>query len=337
MLFPFLISLSHLSLMNNNSSHVYNSTNIPNSGMSLLFKNYVETYNKIYSHSEYEYRYEIFTNNYNYIIDQNNKVNYTLGINNFTDFSREEFKKYYLSGISSYSRDRLTNFLYHNTSNNTLPSSIDWRAAGIVTNVKDQGQCGSCWAFSTTGTVEGQHALAYDNLISLSEQNLVDCSTRNYGCGGGWPTIAMDYIRQNGVDTERSYSYIANDEPCKFNKTNVGSYLNNVVMIPGGNMTSLYSAIGLVGPISIAIDAEDDFQFYKSGIYSSSLCSNDRYSLNHAVLAVGYSNFNNTNFIIVKNSWGSDWGMDGYIYMSTEIDNMCGMATNASYPLINRY
>lgn len=210
-------------------------------------------------------------------------------------------------------------------------------SVGIVTNVKDQGQCGSCWAFSTTGTVEGQHALAYDNLVSLSEQNLVDCSKINYGCGGGWPTIAMDYIRLNGVDTESSYSSIANDEPCKFNKTNVGSYLNNVVMIPGGNMKSLYNAIGLVGPISIAIDAEDDFQFYKSGIYSSLLCNNDRYSLNHAVLAVGYSNFNNTNFIIVKNSWGSDWGMDCYIYMSTEIDNMCGMATNASYPVINRY
>ena len=132
MLFPLFISLSHLSLMNNNSTHVYNSTNIPNSGMSLLFKNYVEKYNKIYSHSEYEYRYEIFTNNYNYIIDQNNKVNYTLGLKNFTDFSREEFKKYYLSGISSYSRDRLTNFLYHNTSNNTLPSSIDWRASVLL-------------------------------------------------------------------------------------------------------------------------------------------------------------------------------------------------------------
>jgi cathepsin L len=305
---------------------------IPNSEMNFLFKNYIRDYNKKYSHDEYYYRYKIFSENYNYIVNKNENISYTLGLNNFTDISRSEFNKIYLSGLV-YNNHYNSNYLYHNNSNTSISSSIDWRAAGIVTNVKNQEMCGSCWAFSTTGTLEGQHALNSGHLVSLSEQNLVDCSTRNFGCGGGWPSIAMGYIKRNGIDSESSYKYAGVDESCEFNKSNVASFLNNVVLVESGNMTSLYDSIGTVGPISIAIDAEDDFQFYKSGIYNSTLCSNS--SLNHAVLAVGYSSYQNNSFIIVKNSWGSDWGMDGYIYMSTNISNMCGMATNASYPLIN--
>lgn len=310
-------------------------TNIPDSTMNSIFRDYIKTYNKNYNFSEYNTRYHIFSNNYNYILYKNNISNFTLGINNFTDMSRSEFKYKYLNGLVLKNNSTF-DFVYHNSSNTTnssLPSSIDWRAAGLVTNVKDQGQCGSCWAFSTTGTVEGQHAKVKNNLVSLSEQNLVDCSSSNHGCEGGWPSLAMGYIKQNGVDTEDFYGYVGIDEQCNYNISHVGSFVNNTVLIPR-NMSDLYHAIGTVGPISIAIDAEDDFQFYKDGIYSSTMCNSDFYSLNHAVLAVGYSNFNGTNFIIVKNSWGSSWGMDGYIYMSTTIDNMCGMATNSSYPLI---
>ena len=307
-------------------------SNIPDSTMNTIFREYIKTYNKNYNFSEYNTRYHIFSDNYNYILNKNNSNNYTLGINNFTDLSRSEFKTIYLSGLVLNNN---TNFeySYHNNTNGTLPSSIDWRAAGLVTNVKDQGQCGSCWAFSTTGTVEGQHAKVTNNLVSLSEQNLVDCSSSNYGCEGGWPSLAMKYIKKNGVDTESSYNYVGIDESCNYNVSDVGSYVNSTVLIPR-NMSNLYHALGTVGPISIAIDAEDDFQFYKDGIYSSTMCNNDFGSLNHAVLAVGYSSYNGTNFIIVKNSWGSSWGMDGYIYMATTIDNMCGMVTNSSYPLI---
>ena len=311
-------------------------TNIPDSTMNSIFRDYIKTYNKNYNFSEYNTRYHIFSDNYNYILYKNNISNFTLGLNNFTDMSRSEFRNNYLNGLVLKNNNSTFDFVYHNSSNTTnssLPSSIDWRAAGLVTNVKDQGQCGSCWAFSTTGTVEGQHAKVKNNLVSLSEQNLVDCSSSNYGCEGGWPSLAMSYIKQNGVDTEDSYSYVGIDEKCNYNISLVGSFVNNTVLIPR-NMSDLYHALGTVGPISIAIDAEDDFQFYKDGIYSSTMCNSDFGSLNHAVLAVGYSRFNGTNFIIVKNSWGSSWGMDGYIYMATTIDNMCGMATNSSYPLI---
>ena len=200
----------------------------------------------------------------------------------------------------------------------------------MVTNVKNQGACGSCWAFSAVGTMEGQHARTTGKLVSLSEQNLVDCSTENYGCNGGWPNKAMEYVQQNGIDTEDSYPYNGTDQLCQFNNKTVGAHVKSVIDIPSGNMSALYDAIGLVGPISVAIDAENDFQFYKSGIYSSTKCSNS--SLDHAVLAVGYGEYKDTPFIIIKNSWGADWGMDGYIYFSTKINNMCGIATDASYP-----
>ncbi len=305
-------------------------SNIPNSEMNLIFRNYIKDYNKSYTNNEYYERYRIFSDNYNYIFERNNNISYTLGLNNFTDLSRSEFKNIYLSGLihNNYSK---YNYSYHNASNVSLPSSIDWRAAGIVTNIKNQGMCGSCWAFSTTGTLEGQHALSSGKLVSLSEQNLVDCSTSNYGCGGGWPSVAMEYIQKNGIDSESSYQYEGVDETCEYNRSNVASFLNQIVLVDSGNMSALHDAIGTVGPISIAIDAEDDFQFYKAGIYNSTSCSNS--SLNHAVLAVGYSTFMNNSFVIVKNSWGSDWGMDGYIYMAADT-NLCGMATNASYPLI---
>ena len=307
-------------------------TNIPDSKLNLVFRDYTKSYNKIYDQNEYNYRRTIFGENYNYILKKNNEINYTLGLNNYTDFARKEFNSIYLSGLVSSNNNY--NFSYHNISNTSIPNSIDWRAAGIVTNVKDQGQCGSCWAFSTVGTLEGQHALKSSNLVSLSEQNLVDCSSQNYGCNGGWPSVAMEYIKTNGVDSEISYPYLGVDESCQYNRSNVASFLNEIVLIPPNNMSALYNAIGNIGPISIAIDAEDDFQFYKSGIYTSSMCNSDPYSLNHAVLAIGYSTFKNNSFVIVKNSWSSSWGMDGYIYMSTNIDNLCGMATNASYPLI---
>jgi len=295
-----------------------------------LFDNYVNDYNKNYDTNEYNYRFSIFKENYNYIENRNNLSRpYTLGLNNFTDISKDEFKHLYLSQVNiNYKKQHH----YPNNLHKPIPKSIDWRAAGVVTDVKNQGQCGSCWAFSAIGTIEGQHAKQTGNLVSLSEQNLVDCSTVNYGCGGGWPDKAMQYVVKNGIDTEASYPYEAVDDTCEYNVSDVGANITGVVDIPSKNMSDLYHAIGLIGPISIAIDVEDDFQFYHSGIYESTECNDE--SLDHAVLAVGYSSFNSTPFIIVKNSWGTDWGMDGYIYMSTHIYNMCGMATAASYPLV---
>ena len=302
------------------------------------YMNYLSIYPRDYSTPEFWYRLSVFTRNNEHINYHNSNLTntYTLGWNNFTDITIDEFKTSRLGfQMNVYPRPCVG---YCHNSTNTIPDAIDWRASGAVTNVKNQGSCGSCWAFSAIGAIEGQNALRTGNLTSLSEQNLVDCvsSTKYdcYGCEGGWPDKAMDYVINNhGLDKESSYPYLGVDESCVYNKSNSGANISHVVQVEYGNMKALYNAIGTVGPISVAIDAEDDFQFYKSGIFSSNTCSKTQ--LDHAVLAVGYGfTPKNEKFIIIKNSWGTDWGMDGYIYFSGDIDNMCGIATNASYPLL---
>lgn len=297
------------------------------------FLDYMNTYGKSYNSSEFWVRYKIYENNTKYINNHNyNKTSsYSLGINKFTDVSQEEFQSLYMS--NNYRPH--THLMPKRQVKNITPESVDWRANGWVTNVKDQNACGSCWAFSAIGAIEGQHANATKNLVSLSEQNLVDCSYGygNEGCNGGWPEAAMRYvINRSGVDTEVSYPYMGDDETCTYKTTNVGATINKTVNISSGNMTELYYAIANVGPISVAIDAEGDFQFYNSGIFISTTCSS--VFLDHAVLAVGYGRTKTQKYLIIKNSWGADWGMDGYIYFSADTPNMCGVASVASYPLV---
>lgn len=217
-----------------------------------------------------------------------------------------------------------------------LPTEVDWREHGAVTEVKDQGQCGSCWAFSTTGSLEGQHFRKTGKLVSLSEQNLVDCSEKfgNNGCNGGLMDNAFRYIKANGgIDTEKSYPYEADDEDCHFNPVNVGADDKGYVDIRQGSEEDLKKAVGTVGPVSIAIDAsQDSFQFYSHGVYDEPHCSPT--ALDHGVLAVGYGTEDGKDYWLVKNSWGASWGLNGYIKMTRNKNNQCGVATCASYPLV---
>ena len=298
------------------------------------YVNFVNKYNKNYDTSEFWYRYWIFSDNLKHINNFNSQNNtYSLGINKYTDLEKSEFKDKYLTNSYNFSYV-LNRPLPKNFSSLGIPTSIDWRAKSLVTNVKDQLQCGSCWAFSAVGVIEGQYAKKTGNLTSFSEQDLVDCSD-DYGnlrCGGGWPEAAMRYVIKNGIETEDEYKYKAIDEACTYNKSLVVTHLSRTVNITNGSMPELYRAIANVGPVSIAIDAGDNFQFYKSGIFTDTTCS--KTMLDHAVLAVGYDEIENHKYIIVKNSWNTDWGMDGYIYMNADINNMCGMATSSSYALI---
>ena len=298
------------------------------------YNSFIRKFDRNYNSSEYWYRYHIFEKNMDYIGESNKKDKpYKLGVNNFTDMTLGEFKNVYLRlNISANSISHKSNYRYIHKS---IPQNIDWRAGGLVTNVKDQGQCGSCWAFSAIGTLEGQHAKKYGSLVSLSEQNLVDCAY-NYtcqGCDGGWPDMALQYVIDNkGVDTEIGYPYQAIDESCNYTNSSIGANATKVVRLPAGNMTMLYNAIGNIGPISVALDAEADFQMYSSGIFNSTECSSEM--LDHAVLAIGYGVLNGSRYLIIKNSWGASWGMNGYIYFSTSIDNMCGIAQHTSYPVV---
>jgi len=215
---------------------------------------------------------------------------------------------------------------------------VDWRTKGAVTDVKDQGQCGSCWSFSATGSIEGAWQIAGHPLVSLSEQNLMDCSVAqgNEGCSGGLMDSAFDYVIANhGLDTEESYPYTAKNGVCKYSAANSAVNVTAYKDVPTKNETVLASFVSNYGPVSVGIDAaHSSFQLYQSGVYSDKACSQTQ--LDHGVLVVGYGHDDATNsdYWIVKNSWGTVWGQQGYMWMAKDTNNMCGIATLASIPFV---
>jgi cathepsin L len=297
-----------------------------------LFVQWMQTHAKSYGHEQFQHRYAVFKANMKYIDEfnaQNNGV--TLGMNHMGDLSNTEYKQLYL-GVKGQSVQGGEPFNYDQ--DKALPATYDWRAKGAVTGIKDQGQCGSCWSFSTTGSTEGCHQISTKNLVSLSEQNLVDCSGSygNEGCNGGLMTQAMQYIISNGgIDTESTYPYTAEDGSCSYNAANSGATLKSFKNVNQGDETGLQNSV-FVGPTSVAIDAsQSSFQFYTSGVYSDPNCSTSQ--LDHGVLAVGWGTLNNQAYWIVKNSWGTGWGQNGYIFMARNDGNMCGIATMATLPV----
>jgi len=291
-------------------------------------------FNKNYLSAEEESAREaIFNKNLNYINTHNAQGHsYELGMNQFGDLTNAEFQALYLPSKMNSTRSGEA-FVQGNEIN---PSSVDWRTQGYVTPIKDQGQCGSCWSFSAAAGIEGAHFKATQKLVSFSEQNLVDCSTKqgNQGCNGGLMDYAFTYVISNGgLDTEASYPYTARDGSCKYKAESSGGTISKFVDVTSGSEAALESALATIGPISVAIDAShNSFQFYKKGIYNEPLCSSK--NLDHGVTAVGYGATGASNYWIVKNSWGTSWGDAGYIQMSKDKRNQCGIATAASYPIV---
>lgn len=299
------------------------------------------------SETEETFRLKIYAENRHKIAKHNQlydlgKVTYRLAENAFTDMLHHEF----VNTMNGFNRtntilkgveNKLEGASFIEPANVRIPDSVDWRTLGAVTPVKDQGHCGSCWSFSTTGALEGQHFRKTKKLLSLSEQNLIDCSTSygNQGCNGGLMDQAFQYIKDNGgIDTEKTYPYEGIDDTCHFSKKNVGATDKGFVDIPSGDEDSLKKALATIGPISVAIDAShESFQFYEQGVYYEPSCSSE--ALDHGVLAVGYgTDEDGTDYWIVKNSWGTTWGDKGYVKMARNKDNHCGIATQASYPLV---
>jgi len=306
------------------------------------WKLWKDTHGKKFSDAEEHVRRAIWEDNLKKVEEHNLEADlgqhtFWLGMNKFADLTVEEFSKkmngYDVSMKGQRQQDR-HEFLRN--PNVQLPDTVDWRTQGYVTEVKDQGQCGSCWAFSATGSLEGQHFKQTGKLVSLSEQNLVDCSGAqgNQGCNGGLMDQAFEYIKENkGIDTEDSYPYEAIDDKCRFDAKNVGAEDTGFTDIKTKDESALQEAVATVGPISVAIDASHaSFQLYKHGIYNEIFCSQIR--LDHGVLAVGYGNDSGKDYWLVKNSWGQGWGDQGYIKMSRNKRNQCGIATAASYPLV---
>ncbi|CAF3806664.1 unnamed protein product [Adineta steineri] len=307
-----------------------------------LFKN---VHNKQYNNLQDEqYRFGVFKNNLALINQHNLEADlglhsYTLKMNQFGDTTHEEFARTMLGGFKMPS-DSSTKFVgrpFHPPSNVDIPDAIDWRQKGAVISViENQQQCGSCWAFTATCALEGQHFLKTGELVRLSAQNLMDCSGKfgNQGCNGGLMDSSFQYIKVNkGIDTETSYPYEAQEGDCRFNRTNVGATDTGFVDLPQGNETALQIAIATVGPISVAIDAsQSSFQFYSSGVYDEPNCSTT--NIDHSFTLVGYDTYQGKQYYIAKNSWGDTWGNKGYVWMSRNKNNQCGIASTGSYPLV---
>lgn len=220
-------------------------------------------------------------------------------------------------------------------SNFVANDAIDYREKGFVNKVKDQGQCGSCWAFSAIQAQESQWAKVKGTLYSLSESNIVDCVKTCYGCNGGLMTLAYDYVikYQDGMFMkEEDYPYVARQGACKFDKLKGVTKITGYVEVVEGSEADLAAKIAQNGVACIAIDASHySFQLYSGGIYDEKKCSPE--DLDHGVGCVGYGSENGKNFWIVRNSWGQGWGEKGYIRMIKDKSNQCGEASMACVPV----
>ncbi|XP_067094044.1 cathepsin K [Osmerus mordax] len=304
------------------------------------WENWKTTHNKEYNGLDEEgIRRAIWEKNMRMIEAHNQEAalgmhSYELGMNNLGDMTSEEVAEKMMGLQVPLNRDRGNTFVPDNTVER-LPKSIDYRRKGMVTPVKNQGSCGSCWAFSSVGALEGQLMKTTGKLVDLSPQNLVDCVTENNGCGGGYMTNAFNYVRDNqGIDSEAAYPYIGQDETCAYNVSGMTASCRGYKEIPEGNERALTVAVAKVGPVSVGIDATlSTFQFYQKGVYYDRNCNKD--DINHAVLAVGYGvTPKGKKYWIVKNSWSESWGNKGYILMARNRGNLCGIANLASYPIM---
>uniref|UniRef100_UPI00398EC83F procathepsin L-like n=1 Tax=Pristiophorus japonicus TaxID=55135 RepID=UPI00398EC83F len=266
------------------------------------------------------------------------KHTFRMEMNHFGDMTSEEFNQI-MNGFVQRTPQSTNGPRLYQYDVVEVPQTIDWRGQGYVTKVKNQGCCGSCWAFSATGSLEGQIFKKTGQLISLSEQNLVDCSLGNKGCHGGRVEEAFKHIQRNGgIDTETSYPYTGmGGQPCRYNPQYSAANCTGYKSIPEGSEPALAMAVALVGPVSVAVDASPlTFQFYHSGIYHDYMCSSSK--VNHAVLVVGYGSYGEgqavQNYWIIKNSWGENWGMNGYMLLAKNMNNQCGIASYAVYPLV---
>ncbi|XP_053330899.1 cathepsin S [Spea bombifrons] len=260
---------------------------------------------------------------------------YELGMNHLGDMTSEEVMATLTGLVVPPQSERLSSSgnKWNSTRRTSLPDSVDWRERGLVTNVKNQGGCGSCWAFSAVGALEGQMKLKTGNLVSLSPQNLVDCSRKygNKGCSGGYMTQAFQYVIDNqGIDSDSSYPYSAMDQQCRYDPAGKASTCVKYTEVQPGTEDNLKQVVATVGPVSVAIDGtRPSFFLYKSGVYDDPSCTKN---VNHGVLVVGYGNLNGKDFWLVKNSWGEKYGDQGYVRIARNQGNLCAIASYPSYP-----
>jgi KDEL-tailed cysteine endopeptidase len=303
------------------------------------FEDFRQRFNRKYESLEQLIeRFEIFKDNLKFIEEHNSGFhNFTLSINQFADLTNEEFKSRN-NGLLKVGGYGCQSFV---ETSSKLPESVDWRKKGAVTSVKDQGQCGSCWTFSATGAIEGSWAISKNELLDLSEQELVDCAQGikygSHGCNGGQMDGAFKFVIENGQCSDSEYPYESGvtkeDGNCESCKAVVS--ISSCYDVESNNQQLLKDAV-YQQPVSIAIEADTRyFQSYSSGILDSAQCGT---KLDHGVLIVGYGEENGMKYWLVKNSWGTSWGDDGYVKIersdSTNDPGICGIAMQPSFPVV---
>jgi len=290
-----------------------------------MFVKFIQRNNKVYNGAAETFRrFAIFRKNLADIEKHNNQIpapSYTMGVGPFTDLTYPEFAN--IMGLLT------PNGTYLHTDDVMNLADIDWRQKGAVAPVQNQLDCGSCWAFSAVGALEGAFQIKHGALQKFSEQQLVDCSSGegNKGCQGGLMDNAFNwYIKSSGACTETSYPYHAKDGTCETTCSPVGSSIVKS-FTDLADEKALGAAIGSAGPVSVAVGANEKWQHYTGGIFNDGFCFLTQ--LNHGVLAVGISD--NGGAYIIKNSWGEGWGESGFMRLITG-KNMCGVASASSYP-----
>ncbi|XP_014700249.1 cathepsin F isoform X1 [Equus asinus] len=302
--------------------------------MASIFKHFVTTYNRTYeTKEEAQWRMSIFASNMVRAqkIQALDRGTAQYGVTKFSDLTEEEFRTIYLNPLLK--EEPGVKMRRAKSVGDSAPPEWDWRSKGAVTEVKDQGMCGSCWAFSVTGNVEGQWFLNRGALLSLSEQELLDCDKVDKACMGGLPSNAYSAIKTlGGLETEDDYSYHGHLQACSFSAEKAKVYINDSVELTK-NEQKLAAWLAKKGPISVAINAFG-MQFYRHGISHPlrPLCS--PWLIDHAVLLVGYGNRSAVPFWAIKNSWGTDWGEEGYYYLYRG-SGACGVNTMASSAVVN--
>ena len=281
--------------------------------------------------AEFDARHAVFAAHDELINAENaNPENtFVLAHNEYSTWTNAELDK--LRGYRS--NGRINAMTENNTPN---ADSVDWVTKGCVTGVKNQGSCGSCWSFSTTGSMEGAHCAAGNTLVSLSEQELVDCDTKdgNAGCNGGDMETAMVWTESNGLCTESDYAYKGKDGTCQESSCTAAVSCTSYSAVAAGSSSGLMASIE-VAPTSIAIEADKlVFQFYSGGILNSTKCGTN---LDHGVLAVGYGTDGDQAYYLVKNSWGTSWGDAGYLKIANngDGDGICGIQMDAVRAITN--